>query len=50
MVLKEYSEASVTGDQSLLPGESPDGHDHRDDMELYRSLGFTWCIGESRLP
>ncbi|GFZ51721.1 hypothetical protein JCM24511_09489 [Saitozyma sp. JCM 24511] len=33
-----------TFDELLLPGDSPDGHDHRADIALYRRMGYTWVI------
>ncbi|RSH92509.1 hypothetical protein EHS25_008925 [Saitozyma podzolica] len=33
-----------TFDELLLPGDSPDGHDHRADIAVYRSMGYTWVI------
>ncbi|WRT64814.1 uncharacterized protein IL334_001750 [Kwoniella shivajii] len=33
-----------THDAILLEGDSPDGHDYRADLALYKKLGFTWTI------
>ncbi|WWC86962.1 uncharacterized protein L201_001843 [Kwoniella dendrophila CBS 6074] len=31
-------------DSLLLEGDSPNGHDYRADLALYKKLGFTWTI------
>ncbi|WRT64815.1 uncharacterized protein IL334_001751 [Kwoniella shivajii] len=31
-------------DDLLTEGDSPDGHDYRSDLALYRQLGYTWTI------
>ncbi|WWD16431.1 hypothetical protein CI109_100857 [Kwoniella shandongensis] len=42
-----YTDSPKTHDQLLVKGESPNGHDHRDNPELYKSLGFTWTIADN---
>jgi len=33
-------------DDLLFQGDSKDGHDHRGNIALYQSLGFTWVIAD----
>ncbi|WVQ83366.1 hypothetical protein IAT38_005507 [Cryptococcus sp. DSM 104549] len=39
-----YTDSPKTHDKLLVEGDSPEGHDYRGDLDLYKSLGFTWTI------
>ncbi|WWD18572.1 hypothetical protein CI109_103025 [Kwoniella shandongensis] len=42
-----YNDVPKKCDDCLLDGESPDGHDHRHKLELYKSLGYTWTTADN---
>nr|XP_018265639.1 uncharacterized protein I303_02010 [Kwoniella dejecticola CBS 10117]OBR87797.1 hypothetical protein I303_02010 [Kwoniella dejecticola CBS 10117] len=42
--LFKISNPPQTHDALMVAGDSPDGHDYRADLALYKKLGFTWTI------